>query len=214
MTIRPLGMVLMGALLIVGIATPAHAIGNPPPDAEPTALPHPEGPRTPVPTPTVPLFATPSATRDVPAPAGDPGTAAPQSTPIPDAGTVPYTPPATDPYASPTPPVPTRSIDPAAPIDHTLVVAVCLDVNANDWCDAGEGVGAMPVIIQDGETSEVRAMTMTDQTGMAQRALRLRADRPLTVAVPYIAQRQTFTPERGPAPFLIQQVPALPGLLP
>jgi hypothetical protein len=87
-------------------------------------------------------------------------------------------------------------------------------VNANDWCDAGEGVGAMPVIIQDGATSEVRAMTMTDQTGIAQRALRLRADRPLTVAVPYIAQRQTFTPDRGPEPFLIQQVPALPGLLP
>jgi hypothetical protein len=89
-----------------------------------------------------------------------------------------------------------------------------LDVNANDWCDAGEGVGAMPIIIQDGDTSIVYAMTMTDQTGMAQRALRLRADRPLTVAVPYIAQRQTFTPDRGPEPFLIQQVPALPGLLP
>jgi len=197
MMIRPLGMVLLGALLIVGIATPAHAIGNPPPDAEPTAVPT----ATPMPSPTATLFAAPVPTWDSLAPAGDPGTAAPQPTPIPDVGDVPYTPPATDPYASPTPPVPTRSSDPAAPIDHTLVVAVCLDVNANDWCDAGEGVGAMPIVIQDGATSEVRAMTMTDSSGMAQRALRLRADRPLTVAVPYIAQRQTLRRSAAPNRF-------------
>ena len=207
MTIRTLVAVTSAVLLIAALAQSAFAMSTPPPDAEPTVVPT----AMPLPTPTVPVFVAPVPTApmlgDSLTPAGDAGPSWVQPTAIPGVGATPYAAPTGEPYAVLSPTV-------AGPVDHTLVVAVCLDVNANDWCDAGEGIGAMPVIIQDGETSEVRAMTMTDRTGMAQRALRLRADRPLTVAVPYIAQRQTFTPDRGPEPFLIQQVPALPGLLP
>ncbi len=112
----------------------------------------------------------------------------------------------TTPDAAPTPT--------AAPVHRALVVRVCLDANANRWCDADEGIAGMQVVIQDGDTGLVRGTSLTDRTGTAQRTVLVRPDQALTVNIPYLGTFHTFTNDRQPEPVLVEQVPPLPALLP
>ncbi len=196
---------LLAGIAVIGLCTlplasPTQAYTDPPPKTpSPIAIPTPDLGSWTVTRPTPPPYT------DQPGePAGDPGVAI---TPVP-APTLPPVPPPWSGWPQ-EPPTPT-----AVALYRTLVVRVCLDANANRWCDVDEGIAGVHVVIQDGETGMVRATSLTDRTGTAQRTLLVRADTTLTVNIPYLGTFHTFTGDRQPEPVLVKQVPPLPGLLP
>jgi len=188
-------------VLVGSLAGVAHANGT----IEPTPSPVPsaagdafmEDPFAPV-TPT----SVPPA--DVAVPAGDPRTSSPAG----DA----FAPDIAAPGAVGRSSWPTEPTDVA--VDQAITAMVCVDTNANRWCDGNEGLGGMPIVFQDADTGRVLALVVSDQTGSAQRTLRVRANQGVTVAAPYLGTLYTVRGTGQLDQFIVDDIPALPGLLP
>lgn len=100
------------------------------------------------------------------------------------------------------------------PVARALVIRVCLDVNENQHCDADEGIGGMPWVVQDGVTGQVLDAGITDYTGTAQRSVLVRADRGVTVNIPYLGTVDTYSGTNVPRPRPVQAVPNIPSAWP
>jgi hypothetical protein len=95
-----------------------------------------------------------------------------------------------------------------------VIARACLDENANDWCDVNEGVAGVTVYFLDAETGVLLTQpVVTDSTGTAQRVLRVDPAKAITMNMPYLGRYRTIT-EGQFEPELVEDIPALPGLLP
>ena len=100
------------------------------------------------------------------------------------------------------------------PVARALVIRVCLDVNENNHCDADEGIGGMPWVVQDGVTGQVLDAGITDYTGIAQRSVLVRADRGVTVNIPYLGTVDTYSGTNVPRARPVGAVPNIPSAWP
>lgn len=190
---------VVGSVLVGWLATPARANTVPTPTPIPTAPMGGSDPFAasaaqvgPLPPPTP--SAVPQGTDAVGMPAGDPSTGHAAIVPQPSG-------------AWPTTPT-------AGPQDQTIEAMVCIDPNANRWCDGDEGLRGMTLVAQDADTGRVLAVVVSDQTGSAQFTLRVRAHQGVTIAAPYLGTLHTVR-DGGPVDqFIVSDVPALPALLP
>lgn len=99
------------------------------------------------------------------------------------------------------------------PHDRRVRVRVCLDTNANQFCDVGDGISGMAVFALHGLDGTVLAWGRTDPDGVAHLLVPGADDAPLIVNIPYLG---TFDQVRDDQPVTrtVPFTPALPGLIP
>lgn len=90
---------------------------------------------------------------------------------------------------------------------------VCLDANANTYCDVNEGVGGVPVYVV-GAGGHVFAQTRTGGDGLISVLIQAPPRAQLTVNVPYLNAYERVSMSGDTAPILVPIGAALPGLLP
>ncbi len=92
-------------------------------------------------------------------------------------------------------------------------VRVCLDTNANQFCDVGDGISGMAVFALHGLDGTVLAWGRTDPDGVAPLVVPGAGDAPLIVNIPYLG---TFDHVRDDQPVTrtVPFTPSLPGFIP
>jgi len=95
-----------------------------------------------------------------------------------------------------------------------VTVRVCLDINANQFCDVGDGIGGMPVFVLDGVTGTVLAWGRTDADGMLQLVVHAAPTVPVVVNIPYLGTFDTVMQDTHAVTRTVPFTPALPGLIP
>jgi hypothetical protein len=186
----------------IAVSVRAHASAS----ASPSASPHPTVSAAPTPA-TAPAYAPPAY-----------GPTAPYAPPA-------YAPPAytynpNNPYGVPLAPTlsPTPSTANSVDEDQLLVPRtvrsqVCLDANANTYCDVNEGVAGVPIYIV-GAGGQVFAQTRTDGDGIISVVIRAPQRAQLTINVPYLSAYERVSNTGESAPILVPIGAAIPGLLP
>jgi hypothetical protein len=90
---------------------------------------------------------------------------------------------------------------------------VCLDRNANTFCDLDEGVAGVPAYVV-GPSGQVLAAARTDSGGVASAAIEAPRTAQLTINVPYLNAFQRVTGTGDTAPILVPMSAPLPGAMP
>lgn len=130
----------------------------------------------------------------------------------------PYTP--SNPYGVPLAPTPSPTprtagsgADDAVLVPRTVRSHVCLDANANTFCDVHEGVAGVPVYVL-GPGGQVFAQTRTDGDGVISVVVEAPQRTQLTINVPYLSAYERVSNAGESAPILVPIGAAIPGLLP
>jgi len=156
-----------------------------------------------------------------PTPATAPAYTPPAYAPPAYAPTAPYAPyNPNNPYGVPLAPTPSSTPSAASRVDEdqllvprTVRSQVCLDANANTYCDVNEGVAGVPVYIV-GAGGQVFAQTRTDGDGVISVVIRAPQRAQLTINVPYLSAYERVSLTGESAPILVPIGAAIPGLLP